>query len=49
MARETFENLMEQFARSRHIMMRELGKATIGQREVLDQIFAAAPPPVEQG
>ena len=41
MAKETFENLMEQFARGRLIMLKELSKAIIGQREVLDQIFAA--------
>jgi len=41
MARETFENLMEQFARSKQIMMREIAKAIIGQQEVLDQIFSA--------
>ncbi len=41
MAKETAENLMEQFARSRLIMLRELNKVIIGQREVLDQIFAA--------
>ncbi|HOF17420.1 MAG TPA: AAA family ATPase [Phycisphaerae bacterium] len=41
MAKEAYENLMEQFARSRQIMMRELGRMIIGQREVLDQMFAA--------
>jgi MoxR-like ATPase len=41
MAKETFETLMEQFARTRQIMMRELSKAIIGQHEVLDQIFSA--------
>ncbi len=41
MAKETYENLMDQFAKSRVVMMRELGKGIIGQREVLDQIFAA--------
>jgi len=41
MAKGTFETLMEQFAKSRLVMMRELGKAIIGQRDVLDQIFAA--------
>ncbi|MFP4053863.1 MAG: AAA family ATPase, partial [Phycisphaerae bacterium] len=41
MAKETYETLMEQFAKSRVVMMRELGKGIIGQREVLDQIFAA--------
>ena len=41
MAKETFENLMEQFARSHRIMSRELAKLIIGQRDVLDQIFAA--------
>ncbi len=41
MAKETFENLMEQFARGRLIMLKELSKSIIGQRDVLDQIFAA--------
>jgi len=41
MARETFEKLMEQFAKSRQIMVREVGKAIIGQEEVLNQIYAA--------
>jgi len=40
-SKETFENIVEQFARSRQIMMRELGKAIIGQHAVLDQMFAA--------
>ena len=41
MAKETFEKLMEQFAKSRQIMVREVGKAIIGQEEVLNQIYAA--------
>jgi MoxR-like ATPase len=41
MAKETYESLMEQFVHSRHVMMRELSKAIIGQKDVLDQIFAA--------
>src|ERR1035437_555805 len=41
MAKETYESLMEQFVRSRHVLMRELSKAIIGQKDVLDQIFAA--------
>jgi MoxR-like ATPase len=41
MARETFESLMDQFAKSHRVMIRELSKAIIGQREVLNQIFAA--------
>jgi len=41
MARETFEKLMEQFAKSRRIMVDEVGKAIIGQEEVLNQIYAA--------
>jgi len=40
MPKKTFDSLIEQFAKSREIMSRELGKAIIGQREVLDQIFA---------
>jgi len=40
MAKETYENVMEQFAKTRAIMVRELAKAIIGQRDVLDQIFA---------
>ena len=41
MARETFENLVEQFARSHQITLQELAKVIIGQQEVLNQIFAA--------
>ncbi len=41
MSKETFESMVEQFARSREIMAKELGKVIIGQREVLDQIFAS--------
>ncbi len=41
MGKESYENLISQFARSRQIMARELSKVIIGQQEVLDQIFAA--------
>jgi len=41
MSKPTFEDLMDQFARSHKIMRREMGKAIIGQEQVLDQIFAA--------
>jgi len=41
MVKGTFEDFLEQFSRSREIMMREMGKAIIGQHGVLDQIFAA--------
>ncbi len=41
MARETFEKLMESFAQSRQIMLREMAKAIIGQEEVLNQMYAA--------
>ncbi len=41
MARESYETYMEQFAKSRSILMRELGKCIIGQSEVLNQMFAA--------
>ena len=41
MAKESFENLMDHFAQSRRIMIREIGKAIIGQEEVLNQILAA--------
>jgi len=41
MATKTYEDLVAQFARSHEIMLREMSKAIIGQREVLDQIFAA--------
>ena len=41
MANESFEQLMEMLARCRQIMMRELGKAIVGQQDVLDQIFAS--------
>ena len=41
MAKETYESLMEHFAKTRLVMARELSKAIVGQREVIDQIFAA--------
>ena len=41
MTREAFENIIAGFARSREIMLREIGKAIIGQRDVLDLVFAA--------
>ena len=41
MTREAFENLIEGFARSRKILLREIGKVIIGQSEVLDLMFAA--------
>ncbi len=36
-----YETMMDQFSRTRQIMVRELGKSIIGQRDVLDQVFAA--------
>jgi len=41
MAKESFEHLMEQFAKSHRVMKRELGKVIIGQSDVVDQMFAA--------
>ena len=41
MASPNFESMIEQFSRSRDILKRELGKAIIGQHEVIDQVFAA--------
>ena len=41
MARESFEHLVENFARSHEITMGELSKVIIGQQDVLQQIFAA--------
>jgi len=41
LAKESFENLVEQFSRLRGILERELGKVIIGQKEVLGQIYAA--------
>jgi MoxR-like ATPase len=41
MARESFENIIDQFYRGRQILLREVGKAIIGQTDVLDQVFAA--------
>jgi MoxR-like ATPase len=41
MAKEKYEKLMEQFAKSRQIMRRELSKVIVGQQDVIDQIFAA--------
>ena len=40
MAKESFETLVEQFQKLHSIMLAEMGKAIIGQREVLDQIFS---------
>jgi MoxR-like ATPase len=40
-AKETFEALIEQFASARAMLAREVGKAIIGQTQVLDQIFAS--------
>ena len=39
MAKEAFEKIIEQFAKSREIMLRELHKVIVGQEDVLDQIF----------
>ncbi len=41
MAKEVFESLVEQFAGAHQILNRELSRVIIGQREVLDQVFAA--------
>jgi MoxR-like ATPase len=41
MAKENFEALVEQFAKSHQLMMREIGKVIIGQADVLNQVFAA--------
>ena len=41
MARESFEHLVESFARSHEITMNELSKVIIGQQDVLQQVFAA--------
>jgi MoxR-like ATPase len=41
MGKESFETLIGQFTRLHEVMVREMGKAIIGQREVLDQIFTA--------
>jgi len=41
MTREAFENVIAGFAKSRELMLREVGKAIIGQREVLDLMFSA--------
>ncbi len=41
MAKENFDSLIKQFAKSRKIMKRELAKVIVGQSDVLDQIFAA--------
>jgi MoxR-like ATPase len=41
MAKENFESLIEQFAHSHQLMMREIGKVIVGQNEVLNQVFAA--------
>ena len=40
-AKESFENLIEQFSAARQVCARELGKAIVGQAGVLDQMFAA--------
>jgi len=41
MAKESFESVIEQFARTRQILLRELGKVIVGQQGVLEQVFAA--------
>jgi len=38
---ENYEMLIERFGESHRIMMKELGKVIIGQKDVLDQIFGA--------
>lgn len=41
MAKESFSTLLEQFARSRQLMVEELSRRVIGQREVVEQMLAA--------
>ena len=41
MAKETWQNLLEQFRRSTKVITDEIGKCIIGQRDVVDQMLAA--------
>jgi MoxR-like ATPase len=41
MAKESFASLLEQFARSRRLILEELGRRVVGQREVVEQMLAA--------
>ncbi len=41
MARESFATYIDQFAKSKDLIARELGRTIIGQREVVDQMLAA--------
>ncbi|MHC4982426.1 MAG: AAA family ATPase [Planctomycetota bacterium] len=41
MAKESFETLVEHFQKLHKLMLAEMGKVIIGQRDVLDQVFAA--------
>ena len=41
MAKESFAGLLEQFQNSKEMIVRELGRAIVGQRHVIDQMLAA--------
>jgi MoxR-like ATPase len=41
MARESFTTLLEQFARSKQLIIDELGRQVVGQRQVIEQMLAA--------
>src|SRR5262245_12173544 len=41
MAKESFASLLEQFAKSRRLILEELGRRVVGQRDVVEQMLAA--------
>src|SRR5499427_2891016 len=41
MAKESFDRLLEQFARSNSLIVEEMARRVVGQREVIEQMLAA--------
>src|SRR5262250_327805 len=41
MARESFDRLLEQFARSKQLIVTEMSRRVVGQRDVIEQMLAA--------
>jgi len=41
MAKESFATLLEQFQRSKRLVYEELGRTIVGQKSVIEQMFAA--------
>ncbi|MBI5864563.1 MAG: MoxR family ATPase [Planctomycetes bacterium] len=41
MAKESYATLLEQFAKSRQLILEELGRRVVGQRDVVEQMLAA--------